>query len=191
MAAAGRTVSAALPLFAPAFLATVWLVAGSAHLARPGELRRSLAEHRLLPPGRSGALARLVTVTELTLGALALVALVGGPVSLRPVALASALVAGGFLVYLGALLSRGPAPRASCGCSPISAPVTRWSLLPAASIGAVGVAATVGEVSPVAIPVSTAALLSAGWGVTLAVFTLSLPALVTAPAVPVHRELSS
>lgn len=185
-----------LPLFAPAYLATLWLASGVHHLIRPRELRRSLVEHRLVPRPWAAPLVTAVTVAELALGATALFVVVRGfgrgvavpalPAITAIVSLASLGMAALFLAYLGLLLRRGPAPASSCGCSPVAAPVTRWSLLPAASVVVVALAALVtGAPAPVFATLGIS-LLSTGWGVTLAVLVPALPAMVAVPSEPLR-----
>lgn len=164
-----------LALFAPAFLAGVWLVAGFGHLLRPRQLPRAIVAHRVIAPVWAWPAAVLVTAAELALGAGALLALVRGEPVASAAALGSAALALAFLLYLGRLLSRGPAAGASCGCSPWAAPVTGVSLLPAGAILVLSLALLLTPAPTAGLPAAALAL-AALWGLTLAALVLLLPA---------------
>jgi hypothetical protein len=125
-----------------------------------------------------------VAALEVGIGGAIALALLGPAVHLAPWALALGSAACGvaFLVYLRRLLAQ-PAGAESCGCSPLASPLTRVSLVPSVAllaVSAAGLAAGMlqgASIEP--LPGSgTLLMLSVGWGATLALLVLVLPAVV-------------
>lgn len=164
-----------------AFVATLAVATGGAHLADLPGFARLLRRHGLLPGALTAPAALALAAAELAIAAAAVAALAGGGPRLGTAAFAAALALGsGFLVYLHRLVRSGHT--GSCGCSPLASPLTPASFVPAAALaatGALGLAASwvSGGLAPPA--VTPWSVLAAAWGVTLVGPVLLLPA--TAP----------
>ena len=125
-----------LVLFSLSYLATLFLAGAAGHIARFRNFRLLIREHGIVPHAWSGLTAAAVCGFELLAGGAALLSL--GQLAgwrMRIFALAGAALAGvTFQIYVRRLL-RKAGRTTSCGCSPLSAPLTRASLAP--STGAV------------------------------------------------------
>jgi hypothetical protein len=184
MEAAGDTVL----VLALSYLGATMAASGAAHLVRFGRFRGHVRAHAIVPARLQTPAAVVVALLEGGVGLAAVASLFAAEVVTRSALLALGVLAGtAFLFYLRRLLwVRGM--RGSCGCSPLDGPLTPVSLLPAA---AVVVASLLGLVATLAGSDATAVrdplcLLMAGWGVTLALLVILLPA--TMP--PVQAEVS-
>jgi hypothetical protein len=200
--AAAAPVIAFAHVFALAYVAATLLTSGVGHLVAPRRFARVLHAHGLLPPRAASGVAAVVPVLELAAGALALTAILrrdDPQVSVLALLAhgAGAMAGVAFLLYVRRLLraTDGVAsPRvASCGCTPLDAPLTSMSAAPAAGLltaCAVGLVATlVGSGAPggdLSLPAAARALPLA-WGVTLAALALGLPAVMPNPALEVHE----
>lgn len=122
--------------FSLSCLAALLLTTGGAHLAGFSAFRALLYEHNLVSSVTSAAV--FILVVELTIGMTALLLLVGGlqTTVAPPLFAASASVGVVFLMYVRRLL-RHATSLTSCGCSPLSSPLTPASLLPAATLALV------------------------------------------------------
>jgi hypothetical protein len=178
-----------------AFLSTLLLATGLGHALRFARFRADLRDHALVPRRATAAIASLVTVAELGVGAVCASVLLSLTSPATPSTLVSATVAASalaiaLLLYLGALL-RQPPRVLSCGCSFLSGQLTPVSIAPAASLlffSMIGLAlASPGDGAGFEPVADTWAILSAGWGMTLAVLVLAVPAVV-APRVEMERE---
>ena len=176
------------------FLAVMLLVSGVGHATRFARFRGILRDHGVVPPIHSGLIAALVTGVELLTGAVvASVLLLPAAASPHVAATAtspayvtgtvvSAALGGAFLLYLRRLL-RQPPRALSCGCSFLSGQLTPASLAPAASLLLVSLLALAaarfaGQAAFFRTGEGSSAVLSIGWGATLAVLVLVLPAAV-------------
>jgi hypothetical protein len=122
--------------------------------------------------------AALVTLFELGAAMVFVLMLAGIQALPAGVSLATVVTAGVvFFLYMRRLL-RHPAGATSCGCSPLTGPLTPASLVPsaglvvAAVLGLASLAAGADAVSPDGAGVA----LSMCWGATLAMLVLLLPA---------------
>jgi hypothetical protein len=167
--------------FSLSFIAATLLVSGMGHLSGPAEFRRVIRSHGVFPPWLAGWIGISVSLLELSLGALAGVSLRSadnfGPRVMVLVAAAGAGAA--FWIYLRRLLSN-PGDANACGCSPLSAPLTKASLAPSVAlviVSFVGFTATmaVGLDNHIS---SLERVLPCLWGVTLSGITLLYPAAV-------------
>ncbi len=160
-----------------AFVGSMLLATGGAHLAGLADFYRLLRRHGLLPEAFSAPVAALVTSAELAIGLTALTALSGVAPRLSRAAFAAALgVGSAFIVYLRRLLRTRRA--GSCGCSPLASPLTPASFMPAASLvsaGALGLLAQWGGAGVPQAPTPWSGL-AIVWGFTLAGLVLLLPA---------------
>jgi hypothetical protein len=194
--------------FATTFLAALLVSSGVAHAAAFPAFRATLESHGVVPAGVRTLVAVAVVSAELALGSLLIAAGWSGSDGLAALAFGGgALVGTAFLLYVRRLL-RQPAAASTCGCSPLTAPVTLASLVPAASltfVAGVGLAAVwveadwlaAGGVSAATLfmdaarrEMGTAAvalltLLPIAWGMTCAGVVWLLPA--AAPAVPLEE----
>jgi len=167
-----------LLLFALAYVAALFLASAAGHIVRFRNFRLLIREHGIVPRASSGLFAAAVCGFELLAGAAALLSLgqlVGQ--GIRIYVLAGAALAGAaFQFYVRQLLRRAGGAT-SCGCSPLSAPLTRASLVP--SIGVVGIsvcglaAAGALDRSPGWLPA-----LPCLWGLVFAGMTVLYPAAV-------------
>jgi hypothetical protein len=114
------------------------LLAGAAHLYRPGGLRSAVRSHGLLPTGVASLVSGVVPVVEVVTGVAVLWAAATGALW-WPVATAG----GGALtavygLYLAVLVRRGVA--GDCGCGPVPDDVGRFTVARAAvlAVGLVG-----------------------------------------------------
>ena len=167
-----------------AFISAMLLAGGLVHAIRFARFRGILRDHGTVPHAGSGLVAAFVTGAELLIGAL-----FGGvlllPAAARPrvaLTVASGALGVAFLLYLRRLL-RQPPRALSCGCSFLSGQLTHASLVPAASlllVSLMGLATALfgGEAAFSRPADASAAVLSIGWGATLAVLVLVLPAAV-------------
>jgi hypothetical protein len=171
--------------FALGYIATILLTSGMGHLLRPGRFRQLIREHAIMPPGLAGTIALGVAGAEFLGGATALFAFQTAGPGVRAAVLLGAAVAGtAFWLYLRRLL-RQPSGTTSCGCSPLSAHLTKASLVPAVGlvfVAAGGLASLGGATSGDALPVVLPRL----WGATLAALTILYPASVV--PLPPRRE---
>src|ERR1051326_6938342 len=159
--------------FSLSFIAATLLVSGVVHLYSPAEFQRVIRSHRVFPSWLAGWIGISVSLFELSLGMLA-------AVSLRPAANVGTRVTvlgAAFWIYLRRLLSN-PGDANTCGCSPLSAPLTKASLAPSIAlmiVSFVGVTATlaVGLDNDVT---GVERVLPCLWGVTLSGITLLYPA---------------
>lgn len=161
------------------YIAAVLLLSGIGHVVRLTSFRELIDEQRVLPARLAGVIAVAVCALELVAGAAALVAL-ADPANgmLRTlVFIGAAGLGAAFWVYLRQLL-RQPGLVRSCGCSPLSAPLTRVSVVPAIGLllAALGGLAVVGQTTAEAegLPI----LLPSLWGATFAAIALLYPASV-------------
>jgi len=167
-----------------AFLGAVLLGTGIGHAAGFARFAALVRGHGIVPAPWSGPVAAAVAALEIGIGGALALALVGSAVHVAPWALALGSAACGvaFLVYLRRLL-RQPARAQSCGCSPLASPLTGVSLVPSVAlltVSAVGLGAGMLQGSspePLA-GGGVLRLLSIGWGATLALLVLVLPAVV-------------
>jgi len=167
--------------FSLSFIAATLLVSGMGHLSGPAEFQRIVRSHGVFPSWLTRWIAILVSLFELSLGLLAVI-------SLRPTAsfgtrvtalVATAGAGAAFWIYLRRLLSN-PGDANACGCSPLSAPLTKASLAPSIAlviVSFVGFTATVvsGPDNQIA---GVERVLPCLWGVTLSGITLLYPAAV-------------
>lgn len=162
-----------------AFLAAVLLATGIGHLLDFSRFRLLIRHHNVLPSAVAGVAAGLVTMFELFGGAAFVAILIDGTELPRATVLAATASAGvAFLFYMRRLL-RHPATSASCGCSPLDGPLTPASLVPAASLviaSVLGLSSVALEGASHGTPEAAVRLLSVGWGATLALLVLLLPA---------------
>lgn len=159
------------------FVAATLLATGASHLAGLRGFTGLLRQHGLLPGGLAAPLAVLVTGAELTVGVAAVAALGGASPLLSTASFAAAFGLGGaFVVYLRRLLAAGH--NGSCGCSPLASPLTAASVVPAGSLIAVGAGGLLARLSDAAevLPPQPWSSLAVGWGLTLAILVLLLPA---------------
>jgi hypothetical protein len=163
------------------FLSAMLLISGVGHATRFARFRSTLRDHGIVPHAHSGLIAALVTGVELLTGAVVASVLVS-PATAPPYVAVSAALGVAFLVYLRRLL--GQPPRAlSCGCSFLSGQLTPASLAPAASLLIVSLLAfattlVAGQAAFFRTGEAASAVLSIGWGATLAVLVLVVPAAV-------------
>jgi len=167
--------------FSLSFIAATLLVSGMGHLFGPTEFRRVIRSHGVFPSWLAGWICIAVALLELSLGTLA-------GVSLRPAAsldarvsvlVATAGAGAAFLIYLRRLLSN-PGEASACGCSPLSAPLTKASIAPSVAliiVSFVGFTATV-VVGFDNQPSGLERVLPCLWGVTLSCMTMLYPAAV-------------
>ncbi len=121
-------------VFCPALIGSMLCTSGVAHLLGMRRLGELLRAHDVLPAGLARPAAVVVTLLECGLGAASLWLFASGrPAVGLALALGGVGLAGAFLLYLVRLLRRGPTT-VSCGCSPLSSPVTEASLVPAATL---------------------------------------------------------
>ena len=173
-----------------AFLSVVLLAGGLGHALRFARFRSVLSDHRTVPHAATGVVAAVVTGAELLIGAAFAAALFVPATALSRVAVtvASLVLGVAFLLYLGRVLQQPPRAL-SCGCSFLSGQLTPVSLVPAvglvlASVIAIAMVRFGGEAAFIGLTGTPAAVLSIGWGATLAILVLVLPAAV-APRVEV------
>jgi hypothetical protein len=161
------------------FLAAVLLATGVGHLLDFRRFRLLIRDHHVLPAALSGVAAGLVTMLELLGGAVFVAMLLEGNQLPRAVVLTTTAGAGvAFFIYIRRLL-RNPTGTASCGCSPLNGPLTPASLVPAGSLiiaAGLGLASVAAEGVTRSAPEAAVLLLSVGWGATLALLVLLLPA---------------
>jgi hypothetical protein len=167
--------------FSLSFIAATLLVSGMGHLSSQAEFRRVIRSHDVFPSWLAGWTAVLVSLVELSLGALAVVSLLpSAGVSTRRIAFVATAGAGAaFLIYLRRLLSN-PGDANSCGCSPLSAPLTKASLAPSIALVIVSF---IGFTATAAVGLDNQVdavnrILPCLWGVTLSGITLLYPASV-------------
>ena len=118
-----------LVLFALAYLATLFLAGAAGHIVRFRNFRLLIREHGIVPHTWSGLAAAAVCGFELLAGVAALLSLrqFAGQ-RMRIFTLAGAALAGvAFQIYVRRLLRKAGSVT-SCGCSPLSAPLTHASL---------------------------------------------------------------
>jgi len=167
--------------FASSFIATTLLVSGISHLSRPADFTSVVRSHAVFPSWAAGLIAIAVSIFELFVGALAALS-VAPKVSFATRVITFAAAGGGglaFWVYLRRLLSR-PGGATTCGCSPLSAPLTKASQAPSIGlviVSAIGLleAATIGSESRLN---GFEAVLPSLWGITVSGITLLYPAAV-------------
>jgi hypothetical protein len=167
--------------FSLSFIAATLLVSGMGHLSGPAEFQRVIRSHGVFPSWLAGWIGILVSLFELSLGTLAAVSLrPSASLGIRVSVLVAAAGAGAaFWIYLRRLLSN-PGDAKACGCSPLSAPLTKASLAPSIALVIVSF---VGFTATVAIGVDNQVagverVLPCLWGVTLSGITLLYPAAV-------------
>lgn len=181
-----------LSLLAPAFIAAILLTTGIGHLRSFGDFAVLVRDHGVLPVGVARVAAGGVVAVELLVGAGA-AALVAGAV---PPGVGAALtglsgvIGLAFLAYVGRLLRR-PGVAGGCGCSPMAAPLTRLSRVPAAALAAVAAfgllaaALRPGDNMPAVASLPAHAVAAAAlpvlWGVALAAVVLLVPAAAGEP----------
>lgn len=172
------------------FLSAMLLISGAGHATRFDRFRGALRDHGIVPHAHSGLIAAVVTGVELLTGAVMASVLVWPAIAppayvaaaaLSYVAVSTALGVA-FLLYLRRLL--GQPPRAlSCGCSFLSGQLTPASLAPAGSLLIASLLASASTLVSGQAPFfrtgeAASAVLSIGWGATLAVLVLVIPAAV-------------
>jgi methylamine utilization protein MauE len=167
--------------FALSFIAVTLLVSSVGHLAAPAEFQRVIRSHGVFPSWLAGWIGVAVSLFELSLGTLAAVSLrPSASFGARVTVLVAAAAAGcAFWIYLRRLLSSSGAV-SECGCSPLSAPLTKASLAPSVALIVVS---AVGFIATVAVGlddhvVGLDRVLPCLWGVTLSGITLLYPAAV-------------
>jgi hypothetical protein len=174
--------------FATTFLAAMLLSSGVAHVSNFSAFRAALDTHGFVPTSARTLVALAVMVTEISFGSLTLVASWSRSDALAAIVFGGGALAGaGFLLYVRKLL-RSRVPASTCGCSPLTSPVTQASLVPAASltlVSGVGLGAVwLGSIVP---PGSVAerpemfgegivSTLPVAWGLTLAGIVWLFPA---------------
>ena len=120
--------------FATTFLAAMLLSSGVAHVSNFSAFRAALDTHGFVPTSARTPVALVVMVAEINLGSLTLVAAWSRSNPLAALVFGGGALAGvGFLLYVHELL-RSRVPASTCGCSPLTSPVTQSSLVPAASL---------------------------------------------------------
>jgi hypothetical protein len=175
-----------------AFISAMLLVSGLGHATRFARFRSTLRDHGIVPHAHSGLIAAFVTGVELLTGAIVASVLIL-PAAMPPhdaaaappyvaVTIASAALGIAFLMYLRRVL-RQPPRALSCGCSFLSGQLTPASLAPAGSLLIVSLLAfattlVAGQAAFFRAGEGSSAVLSIGWGATLAVLVLVLPAAV-------------
>jgi hypothetical protein len=183
------------------FLSAMLLISGVGHVTRFARFRSTLVDHGIVPRAYSGLIAAVVTAAELLTGAVMASVLVSPAIAPPYVAAAararsyvavSAALGVAFLVYLRRLL-RQPPRALSCGCSFLSGQLTPASLTPATSLLIVSLVAfattlVAGEAAFFRTGDAASSVLSIGWGATLAVLVLVIPAAV-APRVEWEARL--
>lgn len=167
--------------FSLSFIAATLLVSGLGHTLRPANFGRVIGSHGVFPRWLTAWAAIAVCFFELSVGAAAALSLrPSASFAERATALAAAAGAGiGFWVYLRHLLSH-PGSATTCGCSPLSAPLTAASLAPSIGLVVVSVLGFAGTAAA-GLSTHTSGLdkaLPCLWGVTLAGLTLLYPAAV-------------
>lgn len=179
-----------MSVLSPALLGAVGLVllvAGAAHLRRPGELRDGLVRHGVLPGWARRPVLVALPPLELALGVLLLLVPAGLAPALAPAVAAAALLAA-FAGYLQVVLRRHPAGDLPCACGLGSTPVTGTAVARAALLAVFAVAGGLTDTGwslpdrpwpEVLVAVSAAGV--------LALTTAALPA---SRVVPDHPELS-
>jgi hypothetical protein len=167
-----------------AFLGAVLLSTGIGHAVGLARFAALVRAHGIVPAPWSLPVAAAVAALEIGLGGAIAFAVFGPAAHLAPWALALGSAACGvaFLGYLRRLL-RQPDRAQSCGCSPLASPLTGVSLVPAVAlltVSAVGLGAGMLQgTSPEPLAGGgVLRLLSIGWGATLALLVLVLPAVV-------------
>jgi hypothetical protein len=175
------------------FVSAILVTSGLGHAVSFAHFRSLLRDHGVVPGPAAGAIAALVTVAELLIGAPFAAALIV-PASRRLEVLAivaAAALGTAFVVYLRRLLRQTPRPL-SCGCSFLSGQLTRASVLPAASLVLVSLMALATTLSGDDVGFSPAAdasaMLSIGWGATLGALVLAVPAAVAPRVEPEGRS---
>jgi len=167
--------------FPAIFIATTLLVSGVSHLAKPADFTSLVRSHGVFPSWASGLIAITVALFELAVGALAVLTL-GLKMSFAMQATTFVAAAGAgiaFWLYLRRLLSN-PGGTTKCGCSPLSAPLTKASQAPSialiivAAIGLLDVATT----SSGSRTSGLEGVLPSLWGMTVSGMTLLYPAAV-------------
>lgn len=107
--------------------ACILLASATEHLWRPTALPRALRAHRIVPGLLVVPAAAGVVLAEGAVGgATAAAALSGDAALLRTAASGAALLSVGYLAYGWAV--RRARPRAACGCTATTTPVTGWVL---------------------------------------------------------------
>jgi hypothetical protein len=122
--------------FALTYIAAIFLASGAGHMFRVESFRQLIHEHRVLPSALAGLIAVGVCGFELLMASAALFSLQHSTTDFVQISVLVGAAVGGtaFWSYVRQLL-REPSGVTSCGCSPLSAPLTPASLAP--SIGLV------------------------------------------------------
>jgi hypothetical protein len=168
------------------FIAATLLASGSGHLFGFSGFRAVMQSHNVVRPGFTTLVAIVISVFELVAGSASLVALLSnGTTPLTALLFVLCAIAGCAFVWYIRQLLRNPTGIASCGCSPLTSPLTPASLVPATAllvVSAAGLATTsFGFDLPLHLSyerLSIAVALPLVWGVTLAMITMLLPASV-------------
>jgi hypothetical protein len=169
--------------FGLAYVAATLLATGVSHVWRFSSFRMLVRAHKIVPASLVLPAAACLVVYELVAGGLAAGLLIAPrmPVFAMLVFVSCVLAGAAFWLYVRRLLNR-PVRSGSCGCLPVSSPLTSASLTPSASLAIVsltGLAATAlgsaAEPAPLGV-----VLLAALWGVTLAGLLVLFPAAVPA-----------
>lgn len=143
------------------------LVCGSiTHVWHQARLRKLLAMH--LDNDRLPAM--VLTAVEVVLSIAVAVGFLSQHSSLRWFAIAAALVAFGFMVWIARLLMTGS--DLPCACSFSEAPTSVWSLARAMCVGLVGLFALLGTSTDTGTLTERIATLAVGWAVASAIFVL-------------------
>jgi hypothetical protein len=168
--------------FGLAYVAAALLPSGVGHIARFSAFAGLIQTHSILPPIWARPVAAGVAVYELAIGGMA----VGALSAVLPPRFAAWVFGAGvavgcaFWLYVRRLLG-GPVPLVSCGCLPVSGPLTPASLIPSVALVLVSVAglAAMGLAPSAPMPLGLA-LLPILWGITLAglivLFVVAVPA---------------
>ncbi len=168
------------------FIAATLLASGSGHLFGFASFRAVVQSHNVVPPGFTTLVAIVISVFELVAGSASLVVLLSNEATpLAALLFVLCAIAGGAFVWYLRRLLRNPPGIASCGCSPLTSPLTPASLVPATAllvVSAAGLAtAGLGFDHPLHLSyerLGIAVALPLVWGLTLAIITMLLPASV-------------
>ena len=172
--------------FGLAFVFSLLITSGAGHLFKFPDFCVLLRDHNVVAHAWVPVVAFIVMVSELVGGGLALSALARNSIEPADLLLFTASACAGviFCCYL-LLLLRRPSRSTSCGCSPVSGPLTPVSLVPAALLSIVSVAGLLATLFGLnglltaadSLP-ATAMFLPILWGVTVAVTAVLLPGTV-------------
>jgi hypothetical protein len=156
--------------FGFAYIATTLLATGLNHVGGFTAFRDLVKAHGIVPSRWILPVVSAIVVLELVAGGLAIGLLVGAlsPALAAPVFALCACAGFVFLLYIRRLLQQ-PVRTSSCGCLPVSTPLTQSSLTPSGSLVVVSVSGLAAAANAQAdAGASGPVVLAALWGVTLA-----------------------